>query len=385
MGDLRAILVQRNEALYCDVDLLLGLLEKAQVPPEAALYQEHVLRACREEIRNGLDKNLRYLRLGQDEVLEDVLSQTSNLTQFIHYFIPKLVAPVLRASSSDRLCLTIIGWMHREHPQTVVYPPALVDGTVSIWPFVSFAPIYMFPTVEQRGLLYQPLLFHEFGHLLYNLHKREMDDLVTELRQGIADTLVPLSRRNDRHSEQQAAARQRVVDTWYSWAQELFCDAVGFTIGGPCFLQAFSSYLGSMDSRDFYRAPEYLTLSTHPITWLRIRFLAERAEEAGYGDLAAEIHAEWRRVAGALKVIEDYHGYYQESLARLVRRIVDDMLVETAPREVTPAEAQGGGWCPDKDSPARLLNWAWQVYQADPRQYSKWEAHQVALLLQDTN
>jgi hypothetical protein len=239
MEDLRAILVRRNEALLRDVDLLLKLLEKAEVPVEAAPYRGHILSTCRKELRDVLKNNLLYLHLGQDDLLNDVLSQTSNVTRWAHYIIPRLVAPVLRASHSDRLCLATIGWMHQQHPQTAGYPPALVDGTVSIWPFVLFAPIYIFPSVEQRGLLYQSLLFHEFGHLLYNLHKPEMDNLVAELRRGIAAALVPLSRRNDRHSEKQVAARQLVVDTWYSWAQELFCDSVGFTIGGPCFLQAF--------------------------------------------------------------------------------------------------------------------------------------------------
>lgn len=28
--------------------------------------------------------------------------------------------------------------------------------------------------IEQRGLLFQPPLFHEFGHLFYRCHKREL-------------------------------------------------------------------------------------------------------------------------------------------------------------------------------------------------------------------
>ena len=105
-----------------------------------------------------------------------------------------------------------------------------------IWPFLHIAPTYFFPFLEQKGLLFQPLLFHEFGHLLYLCHKREMDDLVRELQREVEDVLTPPSQRNDRHSDIQAGQRQTIVDTWYRWAQELFCDAVGLTIEGPSFL-----------------------------------------------------------------------------------------------------------------------------------------------------
>jgi hypothetical protein len=44
--------------------------------------------------------------------------------------------------------------------------------------------------------------------------------------------LVPASQRNDRYAREQAAQRQAIVNTWYSWAQEFFCDAVSLTIGG---------------------------------------------------------------------------------------------------------------------------------------------------------
>jgi hypothetical protein len=163
----------------------------------------------------------------------------------------------------------------------------------------------------------------------------------------------------------------------------LFCDAVGFTLGGPCFLQAFSSYLGNLDSKDFYRVPEHLGGSTHPITWLRIKFLAARAEEAGYRELADEIREEWLRVSRALAVVEDYHGYYEDNLAQLIRRIIDDMLLVTAPREIASSEAAGHGWSPGVDSPLRLLNWAWQMYRADSGNYPIWEAQQISLLLED--
>lgn len=146
-------------------------------------------------------------------------------------------------------------------------------------------PLYFFPSVEQRGLLYQPLSFHEFAHLLYACHTREMDDPVGELQQKVHDALLPASQRNDRHAAQQGQQRQTIVGAWYQWTQEFFCDAVGFTIGDPCFLWAFSTYLSRMTETDFYRRPNDLRPSMHPVPWLRIQ-LVDRLDwvktEAGW-------------------------------------------------------------------------------------------------------
>lgn len=237
------------------------------------------------------------LALGHDQILEDVLSNTQQVMQYVRLLSTPLAAPVLRASSTDRLSLATISWLHRQNPITTSIPAAFVDGDCSIWPFLDIAPIYFFPCIEQRGLLYQPLLFPEFGHLLYVSHRQEMDDLVGDLQREVEGVLMPPSQRNDRHADVQAAQRQIIVDTWYAWAQESFCDAVGLTIGGPCFLRAFSGYLGTMQRGDFYRQPSDLRYSEHPVTWLRVRLLAERARRAGFAELAMEVEGEWRVVA----------------------------------------------------------------------------------------
>ncbi|MBI4322046.1 MAG: hypothetical protein HY675_26435 [Chloroflexi bacterium] len=321
------------------------------------------------------------IALDQEQVLEDVLSNTQQVTRVIRLLSSRLAIPVLRGLPSDRLCLRTIGWLHAAHPETVDYPPAFGDGPVAIWPFLDFAPIYFFPCIEQRGLLYQPLFFHEFGHLLYACHKAEMDDLVGELQTGIGEVLTPASQCNDRHSETQIAQRQVIVDTWYSWAQEIFCDAVGFSVGGPCFLHAFSAFLSTMDRGDFYRHPQDLRMSDHPVTWLRVRFLVERACAAGFSELSKRIETEWRKVAKIMGVDEDYHGFYDEAMAPTIKRIVDDMLIEAAPRRCTDVEATGGEWNSEADSFVRLLNWAWQVYGVSPEEYASWESMQLELLL----
>lgn len=378
---MREILEFRNHGLLKDIDALHGSLEDAQAPRELQPYRDRIVQLC-ESLRATTNRNLAVLGLGQEQILEDVLSNTQQVTRVIRLLSSRLATPVLRGRPSDRLCLKTIGWLHAAHPETVNYPPAFGDGPTAIWPFLEFAPIYFFPCIEQRGLLYQPLFFHEFGHLLYACHRTEMDVLVGELQTEIGRVLTPASQRNDRHSEKQTAQRQVVVDTWYRWAQEIFCDAVGFSIGGPSFLHAFSAFLSTMDRGDFYRYPQDLEMSDHPVTWLRVRFLAERASFAGFSDLAGTIEEEWRKVGEVMGVDEDYHGFYVDAMAPAVKRIIDDMLVEAAPRECTSNDAAGSEWDSSAGSLVGLLNRAWQVYGASLEEYAGWESGQIALLLQ---
>jgi hypothetical protein len=208
-----------------------------------------------------------------------------------------------------------------------------------------------------------------------------MDDLVRELQREIEDVLIPASQRNDRHADVQTAYRQIVVDTWYRWIQEFFCDAVGLTIGGPCFLLAFSGYLGTMQQGDFYRQPADLQYSTHPVPWLRLRLLAERARTAGLADLAQEVEKEWGVVADTMGVSEDYHGFYDQALSAVLTRTIDDMLTEAGPRVCSRSEAAGEEGSGESPTLVSLLNQAWSRYRGNPAAFSEWEAEAVRQLL----
>ena len=362
------------------MSLLIQLIGIAHVPAELQPYRRRVDEICR-QVESDLDMNLSRLALGRDDILPDVISDTTLVTWQMRLLSGRLAPPVLRASDTDRVSLSVIGWLHSVHPEAKDYPAAFGDGDVAIWPFLRLrTPLYFFPSVEQRGLLYQPLYFHEFGHLLYACHKPELDDLVGELQRTVHDTLLPASQRNDRHAARQARQRQTIVDAWYQWTQEFFCDAVGFAIGGPCFLRAFSTYLSRTTEADFYRRPDDLRVSKHPVTWLRIQFLTRQADQAGFSELARSVDEEWRAVASTLGVREDYHGFYVDLLRDVVERALTDMLTEASPRRFTDSEATGRGWSPATDSPVRLLNWAWQIHD-DSDSYTAWEEEQISLLI----
>ncbi len=263
---MRDRLQRRNRDLLGDIEVLMRSGGKARIPETLQTYRVRLLTVC-EKLRTLAQQNLSYLQIGQADILEDVLSNTQYTKRRFDLLSIHLAMPVLRATMNERLCLEIIAWQHRIHPQTASFRPVFSDGEWGIWPFREMGiSLYYVPSVHQRGLRFLLLSFHETGHQLYLCHQKELDDLVAELQENVADMLRPLSQRNDRYAEDQAQHQQRIMNTWYAWAQELFCDAVGFTIGGPCYLYAFSHYLNMLQADDFYQQPHDLTLSTKGIS-----------------------------------------------------------------------------------------------------------------------
>lgn len=267
---IRDRLQQRNQELLHDTKVMIRAVIDAKLPDGLRPYRAQLLTVC-SKLQNGIEQNLRYLQIGQADILDDVLSNTQYLKRHCDLLSTSLITPLLRATGTDPTALAIIAWQHQAHTQAAHLPAAFCDGDWAIWPLVEMAmPLYYIPSIHQRGLRFLALLFHEFGHLLYRCHKQELDDLVAELQEYVADMLRPLSHRNDRYAKNQAHQRQAIVETWYAWAQELFCDAVGFTIGGPCYIHAFSQYVNMLHADDFAQQPDDMVASSHPVTWLRI-------------------------------------------------------------------------------------------------------------------
>ncbi len=363
-----------------DLDLLRGLVNAAVVPASLEPYRAYLWTVC-EDCTRDVAENQRRLALGVDAILEEMLSEVQRTTDEVCLLSRKLITPVLRATTSDTLCLKIIGWMHGTDPGTAALPGAFQDADPAVLPLMQHVPMYFFPPLEQRGLLLQPLLFHEFGHVLYRLHEPEMDALVAELQSVIAEALHPPSHRSDAQARKQAERRRAVVDTWYLWAQELFCDAVGLVMSGPAFLHAFSAYCGGAHRDDFSLPPDKLDGSAHPVTWLRVRLLAHRARALGYEEAAEAITAEWADVAAALDAGEDYFGFYEDDWQDAVAGTISDLLVEAGPRECLPVEAAPDrDWQPG-DSPVLLLNRAWEQADRLGSGYALWESSAVETFL----
>ncbi len=376
---LREVLRRRNEALLSHARAAQRMVAAATVCGELEPFRQRMLLIC-EQLEAATQRNLQLLQIAPDDVLEEVLSDTDqNFGQF-QDISDDLLTPILRPLPSDRLSLKTIAWLHYGHAQTADAPAAFSNGACAILPSRDL-PLYLLPAVEQRLLLYQPVLFHEFGHLLYSHQRREMDDLVGELQSEIENLLIPASGRDDKYSAERQDESQVVVNVWYSWAQELFCDAVGFRIGGPSFAKAFSAFLPGTGVGDFYQERQDLAESSHPVTWLRIQFLADRASAAGFKQVGELLRQEWASVAKALNVTEDYLGFYVPDAADVIVAKVNDMLEETNPRQFKPDEIEGESWRSEVDSPVKLFSAGWTVFEKRPTEYAEWEAARLAELL----
>jgi hypothetical protein len=380
---MRELLRQSNLDLLREIKRLELALSSVSVLAELSAYHRQISEVCG-ILREQGHQNLRDLNLNEDEILPDILSSTQNLNKLFRLYDEHFASPLLRPLPSDRLCLRVITWLHASHPETQNIPAGLSDGGFRIWPEPRLPIVYFMPPSKQRGLLYLPLFFHEFAHLLYACHEPEMDDLVRELQEEISDLLEPISQRDDLQARENAKLRQAIVERWYEWIQELFCDAVGFTIGGPCFVHAFSMYL-RMGGRDEFHLPkEELKSSRHPVTWLRIRLLVDRVRKAGWVTESDNFEAQWRTVAKMMGVTEDYYGFYVAEFLPYVRQTLNDMLVEASPYQYTDSDLAASGWSPDESSPVHLLNRAWRVFLDDPEEYRRWERRAVSAFLTGT-
>jgi hypothetical protein len=369
---IRETLRRKNQDLEQDLEKIVGFVGGARVVAELEAYRLALLTRARQLLAVSR-ANLTWLEIGPDSLLADVLSETSTLLQHVRLVKFRYLRGLYRATDWDRVCLQTIAWLHGQHPQTMRYPAVFADDDVSIVPSRDL-PLYFFPCLEQRGLRFQPLLFHEFGHLLYKCHERELDALVGEFQQTVEAELLPASQRNDQYAQEQARLRQSIVETWYKWAQEFFCDAVGLAIGGSSFLNALSEYIAKFQPTDYSRQPSDLHGSSHPVSWLRIRLLAERAERNGFRRGAERVLEHWNDTADLLRVTEDHHGFYSTSLKTPLVKTIDDMMVEAAPYQCKDREAGGIGWELRPLNLVALLNKVWLEYIEDPSGFQGWEA-----------
>jgi len=286
----------------------------------------------------------------------------------------------MRSRASDRLCLSILRWLHRQHSQTTQLPIALSDSEFSVWPNPPIPIIYFLPVSLQNGLLYLPLFFHEFGHVLYACHKQEMNDLVRELQQSLEELLAPVSQRNDPHAFVVAERTRKIIENWHPWSQEIFCDAVGLTIGGPAFLNAFSAYFRMLGKGVFHQSSNDLEVSRHPVAWIRIQLLVDRAKKIGLQAEAAEIEKEWEKIAGALEQPEDYYGYYESTFLPIVEKTIDLMLIEANPNSFTATDTSNNAW-KESSTPIHMMNEAWKMFSDSPEKYPQWESETIKLYL----
>jgi len=369
-----------NEDLLHQLATLQRLFGDAKIPPELSGYRSEIEGVC-ERLRRQVQRNLKDLSYDLPDTYENILRQSQTVMRELELVNSHYAGPILRSLTDDRLALLILRWLHDEHPKARDWPFGLSDGNFAIYPHLDLPSLFFLPWSRQRTLLYLALLFHEFGHLLYALHKPEMDDLVAEFQQVVGNVLTPLTRRRRKAAESQETFRQLVVLRYYEWCQEFFCDAVGLRIGGPAFAKALTSYFRLHGAGEFYVPRTKQIARRHPVSWLRIKMLVHRCQSHGLSETATEIESAWLGTARLLKVREDYEGTWADDFFMPLRKMLDDMIEEAAPRIFSKDEigTQGTG---TMLTPVALLNRAWHRFEADQAGYRSWERSAVSEFLE---
>jgi hypothetical protein len=327
---LRDLLRQNNEDLLRDIEQIKEVLRQADLSllPELRAFHTWLIAQC-EWLHQEILQNLDDLALGEDRILPNILSNTQVITRYLYLFNRILISPVIRARPSDRLCLRFLQWLHSAHPQSQHIPSAFSDGSFASWPDPRFPTIYFMPPSAQRRLLYLPLFFHEFGHLLYACH----------------------------------------------------CDAVGLVIGGPAFAHSFSMYFRMLGRDEYHLKPEYLAGRGHPVTWLRIRLITDRARRMGFSEVATSLERTWLTIANQMSVTEDYYGFYVPEFLPAIQQTIDDMLEEASPHRFEDHEVDTSAQDIRLMSPVTLVNQAWHQFYRDAVGYSGWEKNTISIWL----
>lgn len=371
---MRRLLEQNNYDLLNEIEKIeLSLKQKeAILLPELKDFYRWFLSICA-GLRKQVNENLADISKNQENILINVLSQTNSVAFSLRKLNRFFLNPILRVSDNDRLCLKLLHWLYKVHPQTAGHLFVMSDGAFASLPYPPLPTVYFVPPSAQERLLYLSLIFHEFGHLLYAFHKDEMDALVKELQIEIARRLEPSVCRNDKYSSEENQWRKIISEIWYEWAQEIFCDAVGLAIGGPAFLHAFSMSFRMLGREEFQIPKESLAKREHPVTWIRIKILTDRARTLGLLDVAKELEASWSEIAGNLKIAGDYFGFYSSDFLSVIQQKIDDMLVEANARQYLESEIDADDEASDNGQPVKLLNSAWRRFYANPTDYNVWE------------
>lgn len=362
---MKQILNQSINDFVRELDATIDIVSAKSVPAELSLFQGW-LSVFYNDIRANL-KHLAFLTdLDEEDIFTDIFNEFSSLQQLFRLFDARYLPGLYRTHRNDALTLKLLHWLHCAHAQTEQKPFFVLDGDFAILPTVDYPVSYYLPIAAQQSLLYLPLFFHELGHYLYQHHRAEMDDLVREFQKKLSGYLTPVVRKNDASSQVAADRARQKVETWYEWIQELFCDAIGVEIGRLTYVRAFSYYLRMQGRSAFYRPEKDLFNSSHPITALRILFIARRCRVLGLVREADELEHEWTTIATALGVPTEYYGFYETNWENDVAQTLDYMITEADPIKFADHAGDPLGWI-------GIIHVAWQEFERSPGKYSEWE------------
>lgn len=368
---MRARLEETNRDLLHQVEVLQRVIARTSVPPELEAYRREVATLC-DGLESEATRHLRDLAYEIPDTLPDVLSATQRALLLFDFVNERLAPPLMRYRDEDRYALVVLQWMHGGNTATASRAFAVSDGSFAIYPPPLGPAVYHLPLSRRETLLYLPLLFHEYGHLLYACHKPEMDELVSDFQDIVKRVLAPGTVRDGGNARRDELVRQAIVSAWYAWMQEFFCDAVGLEVGGESFLKAFSHYFRHRSPEEYFVPRRQQLRREHPVTYLRMRMLVDRSNEHGLETAARGVREAWEETAALLGVREEYEGTWSEELYQPLRRTLDNMMVEASPRRFNDEASR---------PVVPLLTEAWERFETDGMTYAAWEREMIATLV----
>lgn len=374
---MNGILSNSNKDLLREVGITIKLVSEKAVPHELTPYKEWLI-AFLEEIQDSVKHNIFLLSLNDNDISGEVYNNTTEATRYIRLVNSKFFPPLYRHNSHDVVALKVLDWLHKQHQQTKNKAFIITDGSFGVFPEKQLPLTYFLPTSSQHSLLHFPLFFHEIGHFLYEYHRQEMDDLVSHFQLKLEEELRLPYYQNDEKFRAEMEKALLIIETWYEWIQEFFCDAVGLTIGGASYIYAFSYYLRMGGRNAFYVPEKELARRSHPVSWLRIKFLINRARKLGLVAECDILETEWSDISTLLGIREDYFGYYTGDYEELIIETIDNMLTEASP--ISFVDFQNSSEEIIKDNYIHLLNLAWKKFKTDQDAYYDWEASIITQL-----
>lgn len=373
---MRAILEANNKDILREIKSLRDCLKGSGFPPELEGYYQWILSFLNEKEKMVSD-NLYYLSLNVDAILSEILERTQSVTLNIRILSAKYISPLSRYSKSDNISIMLLKWLHDQHPQSKDVPFAVSDGNFSIYPSKEIPVIYHLPSSSQKSLLHLPLFFHEFGHYLFEVHRKEMNDYIISMQDGMEELLLQPYQQNDDKFHRERKKTKNIIETWYDWIEEIFCDLIGLTIAGPAFLKTFSLYLRMSGREAFYLNDKELENSTHPVSWIRIKFLVDRAKKMGFIKEANQIEDEWKKMAQLMNMTPVYHGYYSAAYDTLINEALDSMLEEASPIRYSDYVSISDEFVPGRDNFIQLMNVSWRIQEKKHDLYEAWETEVI--------
>ncbi len=364
-------LAQTNRDLLHQVSVLRAALSSADVAVVMKPYVESVLAMC-EALHQEALRQLKDLAYGLEDTIPDILEASQRAVNLFDLVNTRFAPPIIRYADEDRLPLALINWLHAEHAVTRGKPFAVSDGGFAVYPTPDWPIVYLLPVSRRMTLLLLPFLIHEFGHLLYACHKAELDELVGEFQRRVARVLAPTTVRDRGPVTTDDGFQRTAADAWYPWTQEVFCDAVGLTIGGESFIKAFSHYFRFRSSQEYYLPRRDQLLRRHPVTRIRTTMLVDRARQLGLDRAALDVGDTWALTAATLGIREDYEGTWVDELFVPLKKTIDDMLEESSPLSCFAL--------PD-NAPIPMINEAWRRFEDDERNFDGWERLAIAQYL----